>query len=433
MQPSPRAFVIAGCGFAFAILPVLVSARAWWLWLFWCAAVLLAMGIDALLAPAPRRLELEVKAPEQVGVGDPLELTVTLPQLPGGLTDVWVLLEGRGVVSLPGPRHLRVPAEPLRLELPTTKRGRLRIMRAWLRYAGPLGLVRRTKSFEPKLVVRVAPNIDRVRGQALGYFQSRDRRLGLRVERYRGEGSEFDTLREFLPGMDHRSIDWKASARHLSLLARKYRVEQNREIVLAIDTGRLMAEPLDGLPRLDHALHAGLLLAFFGARGGDKVRLFRFGAKPEGLSAPCSGRTGFQQLASMLGEIDYSDDETNFTWGLTDLTTRLSRRTLVIVLTDFADSIGGELIQENVQRLAERHLVVFVTFRDPLLSDLAEREPATLGDLNRAIGADELARERFAVLATLRRRGIFCLDSQPANVGVQLVNRYLEIKRRELI
>jgi uncharacterized protein (DUF58 family) len=433
MQPSPRTFNIAAVGFVLAVLPALVSQSLWVWWLIAWGALGVAMIFDAVFAPRRPQLELRVSAPEQVGVGDPIVLQLHLLSGTRGMTDPWIALELRGVLASPAPVRLPTPTASLELQLPTNRRGKLKLRRVWLRYAGPLGLMRRTVVIEETANVLVVPNVDRVRNQALGFFHSREQRLGMRVERLQGDGSEFDMLREFSPGMDHRTIDWKASARHGALLSRKYRVERNREIVLAIDTGRLMAEPLAGLPRLDHALHAALLLAYFTARAGDRVRLFCFGEKPLGASAACSGRTGFQALAAMLSAVEYSEGETNFTWGLTDLCTRLTRRCLVIVLTDFTDSISAELLQENVRRLAERHLVAFVTFRDPLLRELADREPATLADLNRAIAADELERERVVVLSSLRRRGIFCLDAAPAEVGVQLVNRYLEIKRKELI
>jgi uncharacterized protein (DUF58 family) len=433
MHPSPRAFSIAAAGFGLALLPSLLSPSLWPMWIVGWGALLLALALDAVFAPRARGLSVSVSAPEQVGVGGAVPIGVRLSGATRGMTDAWVALELRGIIVSPAPVKLPRPSQQLELELPTHRRGKVELLRVWLRYSGPLGLMRRTVPLEKSVRVLVVPNVDGVRSQALGFFHSREQRLGMRVERYQGDGSEFDMLQEFTAGMDNRSIDWKASARHGALLSRKHRIERNREIVLAIDTGRLMAEPLAGLPRLDHALHAALLLAYFTARAGDRVRLFRFGEKPLGVSAACSGRAGFQALAAMLSDVEYSDGETNFTWGLTDLCTRLTRRCLVIVLTDFTDSISAELLQENVQRVADRHLVVFVTFRDVALSELAERDPTTLADLNRAITADELERERMSVLGTLRRRGIFCLDAPPQEVGVQLVNRYLEIKRRELM
>jgi uncharacterized protein (DUF58 family) len=432
MHPSPRAFLLAAAGFGLAVLPAVVEPKLWVLWVIGWGLLLLALGLDWLFATRASELSVALSAPARVGVGDPIHLAIQLAPVER-LKDLWVAFELQGVVAAPPALRIGPTSPAAQLELATNRRGKVTVVAAWLRYAGPLGLLRRTLRLEQSLSVLVVPNVDGVKSQALGFFHSREQRLGMRVQRYQGDGSEFEMLREFMPGMDHRSIDWKASARHAVLLSRKHRVERNREIVLAIDTGRLMAEPIAGLPRLDHALHAALLLAHFSSRAGDRVRLFRFGDKPLGLSAACAGRAGFQAVASMIADVDYSDAETNFTWGLTDLCTRLSRRCLVIVLTDFTDSISADLLQENVRRIADRHLVVFVTFRDPLLGELTSAPPDSLAALNRSLTADELERERLAVLGGLRRRGIFCLDAPPAEIGVQLVNRYLEIKRKELL
>jgi uncharacterized protein (DUF58 family) len=138
-------------------------------------------------------------------------------------------------------------------------------------------------------------------------------------------------------------------------------------------------------------------------------------------------------LTRIAGELVYSTEETNFTLGLTDLASRLRRRSLVVVFTDFVDSVTAELMVENVLRLRRRHLVVFVALRDPTLGELADAEPETLLDVDRAVVAGTLLRERELTLGRLRKAGVFAIDAAPAEVGPQLVNRYLEIKRREMI
>ena len=187
------------------------------------------------------------------------------------------------------------------------------------------------------------------------------------------------------------------------------------------------------LPRLDHAIHAALLLAFFSARAGDRVGLYAFDERPGAFSAPRAGTAAFRALLKVSAGLRYSDAETNFTLGLTDLMQRLTRRSLVVVMTDFTDSVTAELMMDNLTRLAARHLVVFVSLRDPLLGDVVASAPDTLVALQRAVVADSLVREREAVIGRLRRRGILCIDANPSEVGMQLLNRYLEIKRREMI
>ena len=194
-----------------------------------------------------------------------------------------------------------------------------------------------------------------------------------------------------------------------------------------------MAEPLDGVPRLDHAIHAALLLAWVSLRHGDRVGLFAFDDAPRGFAPPRSGRATFGSLLSLCAGLSYRSAETNFTLGLTDLMNQLRRRSLIVVLTDFADTVTAELMIDNLGRLARRHLVVFVALSDPLLQRLAHGPLAEMADVERAVVAESLLSDREVVLARLRRMGVLVVDSLPDRIGPALVNRYLDIARRERI
>ena len=151
------------------------------------------------------------------------------------------------------------------------------------------------------------------------------------------------------------------------------------------------------------------------------------------MAAPQGGVKSFESLSRLASRIDYSDAETNFTLALTSLGQRLSRRSLVVVLTDFVDTVTAELMTENLDRLARRHAVIFVALRDPGLAAIAGELPDAPLSLHRSVVAASLLRDREVVLAHLRRRGVHALDAAPAEVGPQLLNTYLEIKRRERI
>lgn len=328
-----------------------------------------------------------------------------------------------------------ISADPTIVELPLTpkRRGRTRLEGLWLRWSGPLGLIQRSGMVPLSREIDATPNLRGVRQLAARFASKNELRHGLRIERFLGDGTEFDSLREFMAGLDRRSIDWKSSARHTKLLARHPRAERDRQIVIAIDTGHLMAEPLDGLPRLDHAIHAGLLLALMSTRSGDRVGLYAFGDRPYAFTEPRAGMAAFSAALEVAAGLHYGENESNYTLGLTHLMQRLTRRSLVIVMTDFTDSITAELMIENLQRLANRHLVLFVSVRDPLLEHMVERRPDDLIKLQGAVVADSLIREREVVIQRLRLRGIHCIDASPSEIGMSLINRYLDIKRRELI
>ena len=437
MHPSRKALVVVALGIALAVVPVLVDPALWVVWLAAWGVLLVAGVLDFLGLARLDDLRWRVTPPDTLYMGETSELGLTLTWLDPPLgrpitadlkidvSDTLARVPAQRAVIGAGETRVPVALSPLR-------RGTALVETAWLRWSGPLGLVSRTAPVVIDCPVDATPNLRAVR-QLAARFASQEQRTGLRIERYMGDGTEFDSLREFMPGFDRRSIDWKSSARHTKLLARDYRAERDRQVIVAIDTGHLMAESLEGLPRLDHAIHAGLLLAFYSARAGDRVGLFAFDDKPGAFSAPRSGAAAFRTLLKVSAGLRYSEGETNFTLGLTQLMQKLTRRSLVVVMTDFTDSVTAELMMDNLSRLAARHLVVFVSLRDPLLGKTVAAPPDDLVTLQRAVVADALMRERETVLQRLRRRGILCIDANPGEVGMQLLNRYLEIKRREMV
>jgi uncharacterized protein (DUF58 family) len=312
------------------------------------------------------------------------------------------------------------------------RRGKARVERLWLRWAGPLGLVNRLRILPLDAELPVTPDTKAVKSVAL-QFTDPMALYGIKPQRQQGEGSEFESLRDYVPGLDPRSIDWKHSARHHSLVCKEFRSERNHQIVLAFDTGHLMSEPLQGIAKLDHAVNAGLQLGYVSLRAGDRIGVYGFDSQVRVFSQPTGGIGTFWRLQRAAAEIGYSPDETNFTLGLSSLAARLDRRSLVILQTEFVDTITAELMLENVERLAGRHLVIFVCLQDPQLEATVDGEPHSLNALARSVIADEFLRERRVVMERLRRLGVHCLDVRADQLGPALINRYLEIKRREMI
>jgi uncharacterized protein (DUF58 family) len=280
--------------------------------------------------------------------------------------------------------------------------------------------------------VAVLPNIHPARGEALAlYF--RDALYGTKTQRDAGEGAEFESLREYAPGLDSRFIDWKHSARHRKMLVREFRTERNHPMVLAFDTGHLMREPVEGIPRLDHSINAGLLLARVALAADDLVGAYSFDSRMRQFLPPGRGVQAFRRLQQTSAALAYTPDETNFTLGIAELQTRLRRRTLIVLFTDFIDTITAELLVENVRRLSNRHLLLFVTLRDPLLPEMFEAYPAGGTETARAVLAADFLRERSIVLEKLERLGIHCIDVPAGQLSTALLNRYLLIKQRGLL
>lgn len=458
-------------GLAVALVPVVVSIRLWPLWVLYGAATALALAADAALAPRDRDVHWELDLPSVLGIGEAHEavLRVALDaQLAGGARrSVTALLDVAGPLAPVTARSTvlalandapavagsdgRGPRGGIRFPLVARRRGTGRVETVWVRLPGPLGLVERTAISAAERTVSIHPSIGRVRRAAIRFADRRTYLAGLKIERYVGDGTDFEALREFVPGHDARSIDWKATARHRRLLCREFRAERDHQVVIAFDTGRLMAEPVGrgaptlsgvsgaggpaepAIPRLDHAIHAGLVLAYVALRSGDRVGLYAFDERPRLFAAPQAGGRWFPAFLDLTAGLDYTDAETNFTLGLTELAGRLHRRSLVVVLTDFVDSITAELMADNLTRLARRHLVMFVALRDPLLDALVGARPESMLDVQRAVVAAGLERDRERVLARLRRVGVFAVDLTPARVEPRVLERYLEIKRKEMI
>jgi uncharacterized protein (DUF58 family) len=318
------------------------------------------------------------------------------------------------------------------LALVPRRRGDHALRAVHARWSGPFGLIEHRIAAPIGRRVAVVPNLGAVRAIALRMFSEPHFLAGLKVEKFLGDGSEFESLREHVPGMDHRAIDWKSSARHRKLLSQEFRAERNHQVVLAVDAGQLMAEPVGGVPKLDHAINAAILLGWFCLRTGDRVGLIGFDERVRQWAEPAGGMHTFQRLQAMSAEIDYRAVETNYTLTLAELSTRLRRRSLVVLFTDFLDTVTAELMIDNVTRLARRHLVLFVAVRDPSLETRALARPRSLVALHQAVVAGDFARERHVVLERLRRVGAHCIDAAPSQFSMALVNRYLEIKRREL-
>jgi uncharacterized protein (DUF58 family) len=438
LHPSPRALRLALVGLGLALAVALGPPALWTVWAaFWLGYAAL-LAADALLCAHPSELTVAIALPDTLPVGAPcaaaLDIHSSSPRASRGLAlDLGLALSAHfepvapfAAASTGADLHAPLTLWPLR-------RGPASVEALWLRWQGPLGLVRRTHRRQLAAQTRAVPNLARVRDAASGLATDLAPRAGARVERVLGDGSEFDRLVEFVRGLDRRSIDWKASARHARLLSRRHRAERNQQVVLAVDTGRLMGEPTAGLTRLDHAIHAALALAWVGLESGDRVGLFAFDERPRAWLAPRSGRQAFQAVSHASGALEYTTAETNFTLGLTELATRLERRSLIVVLTDFVDAVAAELMVQNLGRLAKRHLVIFVALTDTSLDALVTSPPAGLDDVHRAVIAETLRQDRERVLRRLGRAGILSVEAPPDRVSPALVQRYLRVKRRELI
>lgn len=411
--PTQRAAVLVLAAAPLALVLGVVRPGGWLLAILWVFAVLVLLLLDGALAPRLRDDDLATAFPRSVEVGDRVEL------VPAG----GPALRYAADVSAP----LDPTGSPLAYS--ASRRGTATVARLWARVAGPLGLAWRQRSHALNGEVRVLPSLRPVREQGMRQFL-KSRQFGTRIRPDSGDGTEFQSLTDFQAGMERRAIDWKASARHFSLLAREFRTERDNSVVFAIDCGRTMSEPVDGQPRVDRAVSAALLAAFVALKSGDQVRLFGFAGRPSADSGSVSGTSGFATLHRTAAAIDYGTQESNYTLSLVTLDQRLQRRSLVILFTEFTDPTSAELMIAAAARMLKRHRVLFVLFHDTELDTILDARPEEADDVIRANIAHTLIRERRIVIERLRRLGIDVLEAAPDDLALALAERYVRDRER---
>lgn len=434
IYPTGRAVALVALGAPAALMIGLWRPGLWTASLLWVGIVGVLIAVDALSTTGARGLVFSLTAPRVASIGRSFPMRLALSGRTGvggeAVLDVDERLHPAGRVAAP----IMAAGEESRaeFELRPARRGRAPVPAAWARWKGPLGLVWRQYFVPLNRDVSVVTDVSPVRDEGVRLFM-RDALHGLMARLDRGEGSEFESLADYLPGVDRRGIDWKQSARHVRLLAKEFRTERNNDIVFAVDSGRAMCEPVAGVPRVDRAVSAALLASYVALKVGDRVRLLSFAARPHLMSASMSGARSFVSLQHLAARIDYSHEETNYTLALTSLAATLHRRSLVVVFTDFTDPTGAELLVQAAGRLLERHVVLFVVMQDAELETFAAKEPEDVADVSRAITAAALLRERRIVTTRLKRLGVHVVEAPHDRIGVRLVDSYLTIKRRNLL
>ncbi|MDR1922135.1 MAG: DUF58 domain-containing protein [Candidatus Adiutrix sp.] len=435
-RPTLPAVGLFGLSVPLALLIVTGWRELWFLSLYLPGAALALILADWSMALPNGRLTAAPRLPRRLHVGRSgvaaLRLEAENSTRPLAVT---ALLEQTGEAEEPVPvTGVMAAGRPLDLEFSIfpERRGRITVEAVWLRWRGPLGLVELRRRQPVGESIEVVPDIRGIHDEALRFF-ARDAAYGLKSQRLKGEGAEFDSLCEYAPGMDQRFIDWKSSARRRKLLCKEFRQERNHHIVLGYDVGRLMLEPVEGAPKLDHAVRAGLLLGWISLRNGDFVGGCGFDVRFRSFIEPGRGLPYFRQVQSFAASLAYRTEETNFTLGLAELNARLRRRSLVVLFTEFVDSISAELLLESLQLMARKHVIVFVTMRDPMLARLKDAPPDDFTRVAEAVIADGFLRERSIVLERAARLGVHCLDVSAQGLSAALLNRYLLIKQRGLL
>jgi uncharacterized protein (DUF58 family) len=411
------------------VIPVAVVPHGSTVGLVMLALVLL-VALDLWLAASPVGLTLTRAGDTSCRLGESAVVRLTVANttgkaLRGVLRDAWVPSAGAG----PRTHDLDVPAGERRAvstTLTPTRRGDRLPDRVTVRALGPLGVAGRQRSVAVPWAVRVqAPFTSRkFLPEKLDKLRQLDGQL---LARTRGQGTEFDSLREYVVGDDVRSIDWRATARRADVVVRTWRPERDRRVLMVLDTGRTSAGRIGDVPRLDASLDAALLLGALASRAGDRVDLLAVDRVVR-ASVEGAGRVDLlSRITDATALVEPALVETDGRFLVSEVLRRSRRRSLVVLFTALDTAALQEGLLPRLSSLTTRHTVLLASVGDPRLDVLARgREDAAA--VYGAAAAEQARTERSRLAAELRMKGVEVVDAPLEAFAPAVADAYLALK-----
>lgn len=403
-------------------------------WLVFCCVL---GAIDLLAASSPRRVLLQRMLPARTRLGETVTQSIAVANLDrrrlrGTLRDGWQPSAGAspGRVALdvpPGERRM------LTLTLTPRRRGSRRAEFIVIRAAGPLGLWSRQATLAAPAELRVLPPFN-----SRKHLASRVARLreldGSTPVMVRGEGTEFDSLREYVAGDDVRSIDWRASARTAAaprtgsgIMVRTWRPERDRRVVIVIDTGRASAARVADEPRLDTAFESALLLAALADRAGDHVDVLAFDRRVRARVTGARGPALLSRVVMALADVHPELIETDWSAVPAQVRAITHRHALVVLLTDASAPGSATGLLAALPQLTRAHTVVVASVRDPRVAELSSRRDG-IEAFYEAAAAERALLDASRVAEAVRSSGAGVVSAPPAELPPAVADRYLELK-----
>ena len=321
----------------------------------------------------------------------------------------------------------------LKYELLPTERGEYQFGNINLYASSLLGLIsRRTKIIQPEKIP-VYPSFIQMRKFEMYAISNRLTDIGVKKIRRIGHTMEFDQIREYVPGNDIRSINWKATARSQHLMVNQYQDERSQQVVNVIDMGRVMKMPFDGLSLLDYAINTSLVISNIALLKEDKAGLLTFTNKELTVVKPEKRRIHIQRIQETLYNLDTNFLESNFERLIVGLKTHLNQRSLILLYTNFETLDSMERQLPYLQRIAKDHLLVTIFFENTELSELLTEPADSISDIYVKAVAEQFNYEKRQIVKELNQRGIQTILTPPKELSVNAINKYLEMKARGLI
>ncbi|MEU0718460.1 DUF58 domain-containing protein [Streptomyces lavendulocolor] len=416
-------------------LPVGILAPSWTGMLAVNAPLSLAILCDYALAAPVRTLQFTRSGDTTVRLGDSAEvhLAVTNPsrrRLRARLRDAWPPSSWLPGSEQAASRHdLTVPAGERRrvtTVLRPTRRGDRHSARVTVRSYGPLGLAARQGNHDVPWTVRVLPPFTSRKHlpSRLARLRELDGRTSVLV---RGQGTEFDSLREYVPGDDTRSIDWRATARHATVAVRTWRPERDRHILVVLDTGRTSAGRVGDVPRLDASMDAALLLTALASRAGDRVDLLAYDRRIRALVQGRSAKDLLPAVVDALAPLEPELVETDARGLSAAALAHAPRGSLIVLLTTLEAAPIEEGLLPVLPQLTKRHTVLVASVSDPR-TDAMTRARGTAEAVYEAAAGTQTQAQRRRTGEQLQRQGVTVVDANPENLAPALADAYLALK-----
>jgi uncharacterized protein (DUF58 family) len=411
-----------------------------WIALIWLVLVLALLITDWQVTPSASAWELSRSHDDRLSlaVWNRIEIHIQLRQ---GLRPLhfWLRDEPPPTFGIAEADRIlagqALPGEAITLVYPLRppRRGDYHFGDLHLRWGSTLGLLRRQATFPAAEEVKVYPNLVDVARYDLLLRKNKLWELGVRSVRLRGAGTEFERLRDYQPDDEYRRINWKATARRGQPITMEYETERSQNLVALLDVGRMMRSPVGDVAKMDYAINAVLLLSYVAGQKGDRIGVMTFADEVQGWLAPRTGKAQFHRMLELLYKVQGQSVEPDYNRAFAYFAARQNRRSLVLLFTDLTGSVGNASLVSQMIRLRRTHLPLLVTMRDPTVESMAHQPVEDTLTLYRRTVAETLLRERELVLEQLRNHGVLTLDVPADQLSISLVNRYLEIKARELI
>jgi uncharacterized protein (DUF58 family) len=414
------------------IVSATVDAVAWGA----LAALLLAALIDAirlarLPSPAVKR-----RVPASLALGRWSEVELTLQQTGTRAQEVSVFDHVPAGLQFEGlPRAIALQpdaATHLAYRICPQQRGAQQFSHCEVEILSPLRLWRQARSLAVADQTRVYPDFAGLQGDRLSAVDSWLNQLGVRQQPRRGQGMEFNQLRELRDGDSQRQIDWKATARHSRPIVREYQDERDQQIIFLLDCGRRMRSQDDSLSHFDHALNACLLLSHVALRQGDAVGLLTFAGESPRFVPPQKGQRQLTVLLDAVHDLETSRHQADFSEAARQLLQRQRRRALVVLVSNLGDEDDEQLLTA-VKQIGRYHRVLVASLREGVLDRIREAPLHTWQQALDYCGAVDYLQMRNTLNDGLKAHGVALMDAKPAELGAALINRYLNWKKAGLL